>query len=104
MIIFKFYTLRNIQNSQTATKKISKEYSWIFSSSILKNVQNKPKVSKFLQDCIQDDSSKKSILRKSFKQHQGKVSIFGHQRKLKNWIQNSFFKENANQEIHQSKK
>ena len=104
MIIFKFYTPGNIQNSQTTTKKFSKEYSWIFSSSILKNVQNKPKVSKFLQDCIQDDSSKNYILEKSFERHQGKVSIFGHQTKLKNCIQNSFFKENANQEIHQTKK
>ena len=60
-------------------------------------LRNKPnRFKEFFREYIQDDSSKKSALMKSFEQHQGKVLIFRHQRKLENCIQRSFFMENPN--------
>ena len=66
MIIFKIYTLGKLRSKANKIKIFFREY-------------------------IQDDSSKKSTLKKSWEQHQGKVSIFflvfWLQRKLENFIQ-----------------
>ena len=66
MIMFKFYTPRNVQNKVKASKNAFKM--------ILRKNRHSRKLSN---------------------KHQGKVSIFEHKRKLKNCIQSRFLQENS---------
>ena len=113
MIIFKTYTLESVQNSQTTSNNFLKMYFRLFLEFTPKKifVISRKASMKFFKGCIHDyfqnihigkglkqvESFKeffknafKMILRKNLhsgkfsNKHQGKVSLFGHQRKLKN--------------------
>ena len=98
MCTYDSFQSRHIRKFLYYAKKIQRIFKNVYSQLFLKIYTQKmfetnKKLQRIFQECIQDYSSKKLLLWKSFKRHQGKISIFFSSKKSWESSKTCFFKK-----------